>query len=454
MDSKVSASSATSAESTHWPVGKTAAWSAFIITFLLGFFDLVDRQILAALFPYIKAEWNLSDTQLGSLVTIVNVAIALLVVPSGILVDRWSRKKVLGTMAIVWSLATAACALAGNFFHLFLARFFIGAGEAGYGPASSSLIAAVFPKRWRTFALGASSIGCSLGAPIGLIIGAYVATHWGWRHAFGVVALPGLLLAIVAFFLKDYKTISVKDGPECPESNAAAAKAAEEADCVPPKKVGMLDMFKTLLKTPTLLAVYFGTAFTVFYSGIIMNWLPSYFNRMAGMPMTEASGYSAMAMVVCMIGTGLIGLPADWLRRHTKMYNATTVLQAVAISFGTICYLTAFIFLEPGSMWQIIAIMGGQLGLGVMTPLTYTTIMDVVHPGERATAVSLQVLWQNIFGFCLGPLVAGAVSDMSNLGDALTMLALVPILGGICCIIGCVKYRRDLDKAVKLDVSF
>lgn len=453
MDPKMSASSAAAeVPSTHWPVGKAAAWSAFALTFLLGFFDLVDRQILAALFPYIKAEWQLTDTQLGSLVTIVNVSIALLVVPSGILVDRWSRKKVLGTMAIVWSLATGACALAGNFFHLFIARFFIGAGEAGYGPSTSSLITAVFPKRWRTFALGASSIGCSLGGPLGLVIGAYVATHWGWRHAFGVVAIPGLFLAFFAFFLKDYKTIEVKDGPDCPEE-APVAKV-EETECVPPNKVGMLDMFKTLLKTPTLLAVYFGTAFAVFYSGIIMNWLPSYFNRMAGMPMTEASGYSAMAMVVCMLATGLIGIPADWLRRHTKMYNATTVLQVAGIGFGTVCYLTAFIVLTPGSMAQILAIMGGQLGLGVMQPLSYTTIMDVVHPGERATAVSLQVLWQNIFGFCIGPLVAGAVSDMSNLGDALTILAFVPVLGGICCIIGCMKYRRDLDKAVKLELDF
>ena len=123
----------------RWPVGKSSAFFTLFVTLALGIFDFIDRQVLASLFPYIKAEYSLSDTQLGMLVSVVNIAIAVLVIPSAYLIDRWSRKKMMALMGIVWSLATGACAFAGTFSHLLIARFFIGAGDATIKSSSCRL---------------------------------------------------------------------------------------------------------------------------------------------------------------------------------------------------------------------------------------------------------------------------------------------------------------------------
>ena len=192
-----------------WPIGKKAALYSCFIVFCLGAFDFIDRQVLAALLPYIKAEWTLTDTQLGMLVSVVNVVMAILVVPSAYLIDHWSRKKMMCIMGSIWSVATAACAFAGTFSHLFAARMFIGAGEAGYNPAAQALLSAQFPKKYRGTAIAFTQLGISIGAPIGLVLGAYIAHRWGWRHAFGVVAVPGFILSLMALSIRDYKSVEV-----------------------------------------------------------------------------------------------------------------------------------------------------------------------------------------------------------------------------------------------------
>jgi MFS family permease len=112
-------------------VSKGYAWFVFVLLWLLFMFDWLDRQVISALFPYLKQEWGLSDAQLGMLVSIVNISISVVVLPVSLLVDRWSRKKSLAIMGIVWSLATIACAFTRSFGQLFAARAVIGCGEGG-----------------------------------------------------------------------------------------------------------------------------------------------------------------------------------------------------------------------------------------------------------------------------------------------------------------------------------
>ena len=182
---------------------------------LLAIIDFMDRQIVASLLPYIKEEYGATDSQLGLMISIVNYSMVIFVIPSGYLIDRWSRKKMLSLMAIIWSLATAACGLAGTFSHLVAARFFIGTGEAGYNPAGQTLLSASFPRRLRASVCSAIPGSMWLGAPLGLMIGAFIAEHWGWRHAFGVVAVPGIALGIVALFCRDFRTVRQDIPGEC-----------------------------------------------------------------------------------------------------------------------------------------------------------------------------------------------------------------------------------------------
>ena len=115
----------------------------FILLWLLYFFDYIDRMVVVSLFPFLKKDWGLSDAQCGALVSAVYWAIVIFSFPVSIVIDRWSRKKSIGMMAVLWSLATMACAFTKSFGQLFAARTAIGLGEAGYGPGGTAMISAL-----------------------------------------------------------------------------------------------------------------------------------------------------------------------------------------------------------------------------------------------------------------------------------------------------------------------
>ena len=135
-------------------VSKRYAGFVFAMTFALMLFDYIDRQIVVSMFPHLKAEWDLSDKQLGALVSVVATVVALGTVPIALVADRWSRVKSVVVMGSVWSLATIACGFAVNYGQLFAGRAVIGLGEAGYGPAAGALLASLFPARLRATVLG------------------------------------------------------------------------------------------------------------------------------------------------------------------------------------------------------------------------------------------------------------------------------------------------------------
>src|SRR4029077_16113566 len=127
----------------------------FAIVFALMIVDYIDRQVVVSMFPHLKLQWDLSDVQLGALVSVVSITVALGTLPLSLLADRWSRVKSIFLMALVWSLATIACAYAQSYGHLLAARSIVGLGEAAYGSAGVALLATMFPARMRSTVLGA-----------------------------------------------------------------------------------------------------------------------------------------------------------------------------------------------------------------------------------------------------------------------------------------------------------
>ncbi len=172
-------------------------------------FDYIDRMVITSMFPAIEKDLGISHTQSGMLVSAVYWAIVLLTFPVSLLVDRWSRTKTIGIMAIMWSLATALCALTGNYVQLFMARALIGIGEAGYAPGGSAVISGLYPMERRSRMMGLWNASIPLGTAIGHFLGGVIAVHLGWKHAFGIVAVPGLIIAILFLFMKDYKTVDL-----------------------------------------------------------------------------------------------------------------------------------------------------------------------------------------------------------------------------------------------------
>lgn len=433
-----------------WPVGKKSAYFSLFVAFLLGIMDFIDRQVIAALFPYLKAEYTLSDTQLGVLVAIVNVAIAILVIPSAYLIDRWSRKKMLCIMGVIWSIGTGACAFVGSYSHLVAARFFVGFGEAGYAPASQSLVAASFPKRLRATAIAILQTAPALGVPLGLIIGAFIAEHWSWRHAFGVVAIPGIFISFLALYVKDFKNQPKHDDKAEAAAAAAAIEAGVERKAV--KQESYFQELMALVRTPSMLCVYLACISGMLFSTSVMNWLPSYFNRAAGMSVTTASTIAAATMVVGTFATLLSGPVLDWLRRKGPL-TVLYVQSGLAFLQFVLCFFI-YSVVTPGSTIQFVLLFIQCCTGCTLVPLAFTLVADLSHPRKRGTAVSMVITLQNVFGMAVGPLITGIISDIFDLSTAMTIVSGAYIIVGISFFIMTFTYQRDLARLGDVSVEF
>jgi len=415
-----------------YKVSKRYAWLVFGMTFLLMLFDFIDRQIIVSMFPHLKAEWDLSDKQLGALVSAVSLTVALGSIPTAILVDRWSRVKSIAIMAGVWSLATIACAFSRNYGQLLAARSVIGVGEAGYGAAGGALLSSIFPARMRSTVLGAFLAAASLGSVLGVILGGVIATHWGWRAAFGVVGIPGLVLALLFLLVRDYKTVRlVQPGGS---GNALGVKGA----------------LALLFRPRTVIAMCLGGAMQLFVVGTIYAWLPSFLNRFYGLAPDQAGIKAAIVVLLGAIGSVVWGLVADRMGRSRPRAKITTL---AVLSVGTtVVFVTAFGFMAPGNGQFALIALGGFLMTATVGPVGAVTI-DVVHPGLRATAAATVALFQNLLGLAAGPFVAGVLSDALGLQAAMAITPFACLLAALAFVAAARSYEPDLAKVGDLDVE-
>ena len=187
---------ATEVRPTNTTRASRRAWCVFAIMFALMVLDHVDRQIVASMFPLLKARWGLSDRELGALVSVVAVTVAIGTIPLSIVADRCGHLRSLFWMAVVWSGATIACAFATRYGELLFARAIIGVGEAAYGSVGCALLALLFPERIRSTVLAAFLVAGLIGSVVGVMMGGVVVQQWGWESGFVVAGLPGLVLAV------------------------------------------------------------------------------------------------------------------------------------------------------------------------------------------------------------------------------------------------------------------
>jgi predicted MFS family arabinose efflux permease len=415
-------------------VSKGYSYYVFALLFLLYMFDYIDRLVVVSLFPFLKRDWGLTDTQCGLLVSAVSWAILVFSFPVSLLIDRWSRKKCIGVMAVLWSLATAACAFAKNFPQLFLARTAIGIGEAGYAPGGTAMISALFPEKKRSLIVGIWNASIPLGSALGIALGGLIATRYGWRHAFGIVALPGLLIALLFFFVKDYRTVELVKSEKRPDQTG------------PPKRMTAPEIVREFTRTPSLYLTFFAFSGNTFLTTALMSWLPSYFNRVQGLPMDKASLKSSLIMLMAIFGSPLGGYLADrWLK---KKANARLLFSALSSTVTGIIFIVGFYFLQ-GPVQFTLFLAGGTTAIAFASSAIAVT-QDVVHPGLRATAYSLCVIIMHLLGSALGPLVVGMLSDRYGIQTALALLPLAALWAGLLFFIGSFFYEKDLAKVEKV----
>ncbi len=409
----------------HLPAPRRYAWSVFAILFALMVVDYVDRQVVVSMFSHLKAQWDLSDSQLGALVSVVSITVALGAVPLSLLADRWSRVKSVFLMALIWSLATIACAFATSFGQLLGTRALVGVGEAAYGTVGAALLASLFPARMRSTILGAFLAAGMLGSVLGVVIGGFIAERWGWQAGFGAVGIPGLVLCFVFLLVvRDYKTVELpsKDYTGTTHRLSARAVVAE------------------LLRPRTAIVTCIGAGLNLLVVSTIWAWLPSYLNRYYGLAPDQAGLRTGIVVLVGGIGALVWSTVAD--RLGARLPNARLIVPAAAAVLTTVFMCAAFALVPPGSVQFLLIIAGGFVMAGSVGP-TDAVVIDVIHPGLRATAASVLSLMRNLFGLAGGPLLTGALSDAYGLQFAMSVVPVLCLVAAGVFLLAARTYQAD-----------
>ena len=378
----------------------TRGYARYVLAllFVAYVFNFIDRQILAILLQPIKNELQVSDSAMGLL---TGIAFALFYTVAGIpiarLADRRSRRTIIAVGLTAWSALTAASGLARSFAELALLRVGVGVGEAAFVPPSHSLLADYFPIERRATAMAIFSMGVHVGLAFGFLVGGWVGQLFGWRAAFMVVGVPGLLVSLAV-------RMTVQEPTRGHADAAHPARAAHNAHDV--ERIGAAMRVLWSLRSFRHLAL--AAAFTAFGGYANAIWGPTFFVRVHGMAMGELGTWlGAILGIGGGIGAILGGVLADRLgRRDARVQLYVPAIAAVAqlpFAIATLFWPTssgALLFFIPPAI-------ASAMWFGPVFSLTQT----LVRPTMRATTSAVLGFVVNLIGLGLGPLAVGMLND-------------------------------------------
>ncbi|CAI8375250.1 MAG: putative galactarate transporter [Rhodobiaceae bacterium UBA7378] len=366
------------------------AYTVGLLTFIFTA-NYVDRQIVAILLQSIKVDMGLTDTQLGLLSGLAfAIFYATLGIPIAYLADRMSRKKIIIVSLSLFSIMTFVCGFAQNFWQLLLARIGVGVGEAGTSPPSHAMIADMYVANERATPLAIFALGINIGLLIAFLVGGWVNHHYGWRAAFQIVALPGLLLVVVAMF-------TLRDPPRG-LSDDFEVKAA------PPLR----DVATYMWASSTLRHLIIGSTLLVTVGYGAVAWLPTYFVRVHGLTTIEVG--QILALIIGIgggIGTALGGNIADRLGKRDVRWNfwLIALLGLFGLPFSVASYLS--VDTTAAILLMILPVCVGAVYFGPTLAMLHT----LVKPEMRSLSSAILLFINNIIGLGLGPLMIGVMSD-------------------------------------------
>jgi MFS family permease len=370
---------------------KSAVWFALWVLFAINTMNFFDRQILGAVGEPIRKEFNLGDAELGALGTAFTLLYAFVGIPLGRLADRVGRKGILAGGVFLWSLLTVGSGLAQNFWQIFALRLGVGVGEASCAPAATSLIGDLFPASWRAKALAIFMLGLPVGVALSFAVSGTIAKSYGWRTAFFVAGIPGLLCAIAVLFVKE------------PERGSN-----EQHNIGEQKRAG--SPYRLILAMPTMRWLIVSGALHNFNMYAIGAFITPFLMRYHGADIQSANFvsmivYGVMGAPGLLIG-GIIGDAA------TKRWINGKMLVGTAAIMLSIPFLYFALGRPNGDITTFLILMGAGCALMYFYYSTvYSTIQDIVEPGLRGTAMAVYFFAMYVLGASLGPYATGILSD-------------------------------------------
>jgi MFS family permease len=400
-------------------ISRTYAWIVFALVFGLLLSDYMSRQVLNSVFGMLKAEWSLTDTQLGSLAGVVSVMVGLLTIPLSIAADRWGRVASLKVMALLWCFATLACGFARSYEEMFLARFMIGVGEAAYGSVGIAVILSVFPPHLRSTLAGSFLAGGVFGSVMGMAIGGAVAAKLGWRYSFFAMAAFGLV--VLAIF-----ALVVTESRIDPERRKAAAAPQ------PRGTLALRGLLPGLFSARSVIFAYLGNGLQLFIVGALIAWMPTFLSREYGLATDRAAASAAVFVLLSGVGMIVCGTLTDRLCARAP---ARKFAIAVGLAVATCVLLLIAFRLPPGTPQLAFLAAGALLSAGTTGPST-AMVANVTHVSIHSTAFAVLSLANNLLGMAPGPIVTGVIADRAGLVTAFQWLPLVCLLAALAFALG------------------
>jgi len=404
---------------------KQKSWHAsanagLAILAFINLFSYLDRFVVAGVLESLKhSDLGLSDTNLGSLMTGFLIVYTLLAPVFGALGDRRSRPRLIALGVACWSFATALSGFAVNFLTLFVARAAVGVGEAAYVTIAPSLLSDYFPVRQRGRVMAIFFCAIPVGSALGYVVGGLVDKHYGWRAAFFVAGVPGLLLAALCLLLRD--------PPRGIQDQAAGLAKVSAAK---PRSSLSRETWQTygrLLRNKPYAITVLGYAAYTFAIGGLGVWMPAFLERARGIPRSEATvNFGTIVVVTGFVGTFVGGWLGDYFAKNSRQaylwLSAYATLAAAPFVWLALTTTSTTLY----TVYMVTA----QLCLFLSTGPINAAIVNLVIASERATAIALSVFAIHVLGDAISPLIVGAISDASSLATAMQILPVAVLVGG------------------------
>ena len=387
-------------------------YARYVLGVMVGinFLNYLDRYILPAVSTKIQAEFHLTDSQVGLLGSAFLLVYAVGTIPFGIWADRGVRKTVVGIGVTIWSIATLFTGLARSYAQLFLARAVLGIGEASYYPAGTALLGDYFKKEGRGRAMSIWAAGTAVGIAVGFAGGGIVASILGWRAAFYMTAIPGLVFAALAFGLREpLRGAAEERGPQTRKPPAITWRT-----------------FSALLQIPTLRATIAAETALFFVLGGAAFWLPTYLSRRFGLGTGTAGTLAGGVLVLGLLAGSLLGgTIAD---RLTIRRRSASNLPIGIAGFVAGAAFVALALVMPSLVLFVPMFLLGAACLYLYNG-PYTAIkQNVVLPTARASAVTLALLIEHLLGDSYAPFAIGKLSDVLHSLQLALLILLPPLL--------------------------
>jgi MFS family permease len=411
--------------------GAPRAGTILALLFCINLLNYIDRYVLAGVLPLIEDDFpGVTKEMLGWLAPAFLVIYMIASPVFGVAGDRVRRKFLVGVGVQLWSLATASAGLARTFWQLFVTRMFVGVGEAAYGTTAPTIISDLYPKRSRGKALAFFYVAIPVGSALGFLLGGVVGSGWGWRTAFLVVGLPGLLVGVAAYFMRE------------PVRGASEDVDAEQLQGFLARKAGLRDVLR-IFKTPSYLFNTAGmTAYTYAIGGISF-WMPTFLHQERHIDLARASlQFGLVTVATGIVGTLVGGVLADRLARRFR--GAYFVVCGMAMLLAVPGFYISLTASEPWVYWT--GLVAAELMLFLNTGPSNTILMNVTLPNIRTSAMAVSIFIIHALGDVLSPPIMGYIADRSSLQSAFLSTTGVVVLSGILWLAGTPFLGRDTDR--------